>query len=584
MTVLKKNTILSAFAAATLTLVVGCMDEVSPVSYVTADDVTKMTSAQEALLSGIISFTNDYNTWGNTGDDAYYLNDWGYPCQMYFRDVLTADFPTASSSYNYWANDEQSVSLRYSPYYTYNYYYKFIKCCDNLTSVIDPETATSTSLNYLGCALTFRALCYLDMARLFEYQPTGYSTLDAKAESNGVMGLTVPIVTEKTTETEARNNPRAPFYTMYRFILSDLNNAVKYLDGYERPNGTYPDQTVAYGMLARLWLEMATRFEKTPDDLATQISHENDADGYEPLGVTTATECYQKAAEYAKLAQTGYTPMTQAEWTNPSTGFNTATGAWMLFSRISTKEQQGLYYSSFMGTICTEAAWGMPQYGPYREISSSLFKKMPSADWRKLSWIGPKDAGKAPDEKYQVAQWSVTDATTGEITTSEDQFKKYPAYANLKFRTRNNTDQVEGMMCDIPMMRVEEMFFIEAEALAHVEGVAAGVDKLNDFMNAYRYTNGSYSCSASDLDTFTDELISQKRIELWGEGLSFFDYKRLKMPVLRSVNSNYLDAYLHDSKAGYVCPSMNLYILDYAKDQNAALKMNPDCSQWYDLE
>lgn len=584
MTILKNNFIFSAIIVLIMLSASSCMDEVSPVNYVSAEQVSQMTSAQESLLNGIISFTNDYNTWGDTGDEAYYLNDWGYPCQMYFRDVLTADFPTASSSYNYWINSEQGVSLRYTPYYTYNYYYKFIKSCNNLISVIDTTTATTTSLNYLGCALVLRALCYLDMARLFEYQPTGYASLDSKAENNGVIGLTIPLVTEKTTEDEARNNPRLPFYTMYRFILTDLNNAVKYLEGYQRPNGTYPNQSVAYGMLARLWLEIATRFEKTPVDLTTQLSHESDNDGYNSLGITTATECYKKAADYAHLATEGYTPMTQDEWTAPSTGFNTATNAWMLFSRISTKEQQSLYYSSFLGTICTEAKWGMPQYGPYREICSYLFKKMPSADWRKLSWIAPKDAGKTPAEKYQVAQWSTTDATTGEVTTSDEQFKKYPAYANLKFRTRNNIDQVEGMMCDIPMMRVEEMYFIEAEATAHVDGVAAGIAKLNEFMNTYRYTNGSYSCTASSIEDFTEELIIQKRIELWGEGLSLFDYKRLKMPVLRSQSSNYLDAYLHDSKQGYVCPSMNYYILDYAKDQNAALQMNPDCSEWYNLD
>ena len=31
--------------------------------------------------------------------------------------------------------------------------------------------------------------------------------------------------------------------------------------------------------------------------------------------------------------------------------------------------------------------------------------------------------------------------------------------------------------------------------------------------------DGSYSCSASDLETYLDEMLFQKRVEFWGEGV-----------------------------------------------------------------
>ncbi len=102
------------------------------------------------------------------------------------------------------------------------------------------------------------------MTRMFEYKTTGFSSLDAQAEKSKVAGLTVPIVTEKTTAKESKNNPRAPFYTMYRFILNDLKLAESEMKGFERANKTQPDESVVYGLEARLWLEMATRFEKNP--------------------------------------------------------------------------------------------------------------------------------------------------------------------------------------------------------------------------------------------------------------------------------------------------------------------------------
>lgn len=561
--------ILPVMAAMTMTLS-GCMDEVDSFAYVSKEQVESLPSSQEAMLNGLAAFFVDNNTWGSS---TYYLNDFGYPAQMYFRNTLTDDFPISEgASFNYWMQVEQSTEMRWCAYYTYNYYYAFARNCNNLISVIDPSTASDESLNYLGCALAYRALCYFDLARLFEYKTTGYSTFDNVATSSGIMGLTVPIATEDMTTDELRNNPRVPFYTMYRFILSDLNKAETYLDGYKRTNGNFPNQAVVYGMKARFWLELGSRFEQSADDLATQISHESDNDGYDALGITTATECYQKALEYAQKAQSGFTPMTKAEWMNSTTGFNTATDAWMLYASVSTEEQEGDYYSSFIGTICTEAEWGMPQYGQsYRCISSYLYNRMDDNDWRKLSWISPDDAGKAPAEKYQTA-------------ADEATFKNFPAYANLKFRTRSVGKMTEGMLCDMPVMRVEEMYFIEAEATAHVNGYAAGYAKLKSFLDTYRYENGNYSSNVSDITSFENELMIQKRAEFWGEGITMFDMKRLNIAVKRSRSTNYSDAYQMDSKDNYVCPTMNYYILDYAKDQNAAIILNPDCSGWYSME
>ena len=65
---------------------------------------------------------------------------------------------------------------------------------------------------------------------------------------------------------------------------------------------------------------------------------------------------------------------------------------------------------------------------------------------------------------------------------------------NIKFRPAkgNITDTQEGQFISLPLMRMEEMVFIDIEATAHLDGVAAGVTALKDFMNTYRYTDNSY--------------------------------------------------------------------------------------------
>jgi hypothetical protein len=82
-------------------------------------------------------------------------------------------------------------------------------------------------------------------------------------------------------------------------------------------------------------------------------------------------------------------------------------------------------------------------------------------------------------------------------------------------------------------MRVEELYFLEMEAVAQYDlGKAKGL--LNEFMK-YRITDGSYDCSAkaTDVDWFITEMLIQKRIEFWAEGVLFFDYKRLDKGITR---------------------------------------------------
>ena len=138
-------------------------------------------------------------------------------------------------------------------------------------------------------------------------------------------------------------------------------------------------------------------------------------------------------------------------------------------------------------------------------------------------------------------------------------------------------DYKVGAAMDYPLMRVEEMYFIEAEALAASQGVAAGVSALESFMKTYRYD--SYKCSATTLADFRKELMLQKRIEFWGEGIIFWDYKRLELKVTRGYkDTNCPVGYRMNSIEGYCAPWFNIYFNKYETDQNKAIILNPDPS------
>jgi len=556
-------------------LFTSCVEEVTPTDVISADQVKKMSSVQESMLWGLSSYMVTFNSWN--GSD--YLNDWGYPCQMYFRELCGADFPVAKSTYDYWTYYENASYTSSYPYYTWNYYYRLVKNANNLITAIDPSTTDANSRHYLGSALAFRALAYLDLAREFEFKPTGYAALDEKAETAGIWGLTVPIVTEKTGSQDILQNPRADFCTMYRFIMNDLNLAATLLNGYEYSDKSLPGIHAVYGLLARTYMEIGSRYEETSTQLAGTADKMavNNAlsDGYGDITELTAEDCYKQAYQYADLAMAGYSAVTKDQWLSKTDGFNTSNQAWIWRMRIGGKEQLPIYYCSFLGQTATEPASGLARYGgAYRCISSELFDKINSYDWRRTSWLAPSDTGKKSPLIVNKYQSLLPDSVLADV----------PAYANFKFRpgSGNTDDYNVWLVSDLPVMRMEEMMFIKAEAKARTEGYQSGMTELKKFI-ANRFTNSSkYEPTVTDLASFIDELMVQERIEFWGEGVCFFDYKRLNLKVDRTLSTNVEESFMIKSKAGYCCPWMNFFIMQYETNRNPQCLANPDVSGYYD--
>ena len=180
-----------------------CLEEELPKDYATGSQVQGSETAQQGLLTGLSAYMVKSGVYG---DGSAYDN--GYPSQMIIRDVMTEDFPVYNADYDYFSYIENGKGLR-SPFnYTYFYYYGLVNNANSIISSLDVEGASESAKASAGVAYAYRALAYLDMARMFEFKKTGFSDFDAKAAK--IMGLTVPIVTEKTTGEEGKNNPRVP--------------------------------------------------------------------------------------------------------------------------------------------------------------------------------------------------------------------------------------------------------------------------------------------------------------------------------------------------------------------------------------
>lgn len=555
-------------AAVALSLIIGlgtnsCIEETFPESSTaTAEQIAESPAAKTAMRNAVVGYINAYDSYGSG-----FAFDFGYSAWGLLRDVMCEDFYVSDTQYDYFTPFETCVSLdNVISDALYYYYYKFLNNPNNLIRSIDLNKADLTTKQCVGVAHVYRALIFLDMARFFEFKKTGIAKLDNEAAANKVYGLTVPIVTEKTTEAEAANNPRAPYQTMYKYILDELETADKLLSGYTRPSKDLPNTAVVAGLKARTWLELGTHFEKYPADLAAFTAVRPD--------ITSAKACYAKAAQFAREAITssGAKPLTESEWfggRNYFTAFNSIqTSAWM-WGSIMKEANVYSAYANFTGTVSVDQDFGgvaSITNRSMRTISKALFDQIPDADWRKATWLDPADAGKVPGTKYHTL-------------LNDSVFQKLPAYVGLKFKPNagNTGDFKVGAAADYPLMRVEEMYFIEAEALAAGQGVAAGVSALESFMKTYRYD--SYKCKATSLADFRKELMLQKRIEFWGEGIVYWDYKRLELKVTRGYPGTNCPVGLRlNSLEGYCAPWFNIFFSKFESLQNKAVVLNPNPS------
>lgn len=512
----------------------GCIDETFPTDVATDEQLTSSSKATEALLWAMPAFLNKYDVLGQGGSAGY---DWGYGSIMHIRDVMTEDMPVVSSNYDHYSAWEGNyyIGPRYmSTQYIWNYFWKYVQTSNNIIMALNPETADATQLGYLGVGYAFRAHSYLDMAQMFEFLEND-GTDAVNASGNNVLNLTVPIVKEDVTEEAARNNPRATRQEMFDFILSDLDNAEQYIVNLDRTVKTLPDLSVVYGLKARLYMWVAD---------------------------------YPKAQEYARKAidTSGATPMTRDQWLSTTNGFNDiSVSSWLWGSQMQAEDDVVksalLNWTSWSSN---EAVFGYASAGPINMINVALYNKIADTDFRKLAWKAP--AGSALE---------------GQNTYCGSMGASLPDYASLKFRPAQGNGDVSttGAASAYPLMRVEEMYLIEAEAAAH-QNATQGKDLLNSFMQTYR--DAKYNCTASSTDAVVNEVVLQKRIELWGEGLTFFDVKRLNMSVTRGYSGTNFSEERRLNTNGR--PAwMNICIVQTEENNNSALigYENPDPSDVY---
>ncbi len=288
----------------------------------------------------------------------------------------------------------------------------------------------------------------------------------------------VPLYTEPTTK-DTQGKARETVANVYQQIDKDITKAEELLSASTRTRDSKSHLGLAevYGIHARI---------------AQVEENWNDALTYSKLAISEA-------------ANEGIGVATVSQFS----GLNTVASSNVMWGMKIISDQATMYASFF-----THMDKDMGKYGANapQQIAIGLYDMMGNNDDRR-------------------AWWNPNDANNGSNGYQQEKFKFV------------NYQTWEG---DYIFMRVEEMYLIKAEAECMLKDDAAAQQTLVSLITT---RDPDYTCTKTgyDLGTLTsdvtgslrEEIINQRRIELWGEFGRVYDIRRLHQGFVRSADDGH---------------------------------------------
>ena len=280
----------------------------------------------------------------------------------------------------------------------------------------------------------------------------------------------VPVYTEPTAA-GSEGKPRGTVQETYDQINSDINRAIELLEGKSQGHISNVDYYVANGFKARIAL----------------VQHD-----YATAAAAAAKALKKNGLKLASISELGG---------NNDTGVSDV----MWGCEITTDQTSG--FAGFFSHMDADAT-GMYASTAQKCISSGLYNLIPDTDTRKAAWF-----------REPLAK----DGTGSMVS-----------YCQLKFKMADYTTWTG----DYLLMRAEEMVLIKAEAECHqgqYSEARATISQLGDLRDtnfaerlASRTDANTYNTNTNaPLKTLMDEILFQRRVELWGEAGRIFDLQRL---------------------------------------------------------
>jgi len=365
------------------------------------------------------------------------------------------------------------------PYVWWNMYYTWIANCNYIiANAVDAIGAEKDRNSLIGQAYALRAYCYFYLAQFYQRTYIGHE------DDPGV-----PVYTEPTTN-QTEGAPRATLAATYLRINKDLEEAIKLLgDATAQRHISHIDYYVANGIKARVAL-VQRDWEAAETAAANALKKPG-------MQLMSATELLS-----------GLSSKDNAEW------------MW----GVEVVADQATTWFSFFGHM--DASAGYHATTAQKCVSSWLYQMINVNDVRK-SWFNGLFAIELDEAGNEILP----------LPNEVD-------YCQQKFR--DNSTSLDG---DILYMRAAEMYLILAEAKCQQNDFSGARQTLLDLIS-YKFPDYDTilssradskdltlkSTESTNVNTLMDEIILQRRIELWGEGFRILDIMRLKTGFIRSYS------------------------------------------------
>ena len=418
--------------------------------------------------------------------------------------------------YNY---DQRSryTSKIWRCYFTWKYFYEIISNVNYIISAAETATGDKNEIKcIIAQAHAARAFSYFMLAQSFQQTLVGHENLPG-----------VPIYTEPT-DASSSGKGRGTVADVYAQVDQDLETAIALFEesGIKRKHISNLDLYSTSLLQARVAL-VENDWAKAERAASKAISTPN------------ATLLSMDEARVTK----GTFDDVTTEWTTGKTPFNSVASSSVLWGAEIISDQSTVFASFFSNMdACTNVYYAAE--AP-KCISNWLYAQIPDTDIRKGWW-------------------------NGNIGVSASEWKYGPNinYNQFKFQW---VDQ-QSYKGDYIFMRLEEAYLILAEAYCRQGNDAEAKWALGELMkrrdnnwadvlNQLRGSRQTFG-TVGTVQTLLDEILLQRRIELWGETGRIFDILRLAKGWTRywningeeSNHTNYLSKYSEylDFPADYI--------------------------------
>ncbi len=272
---------------------------------------------------------------------------------------------------------------------------------------------------------------------------------------------------------------KQPAADIYALIISDLNHSISLLDGFQRQYKHQINKSVAQGLLAYTYAAMGQydQVKTLADDII--------------------------ATGGFSLTTTG-----QLAFPGAGSGFNDVnTPSWMWGYDLTT--DLGYNLVSWWGQMCV-FTYSYQWAGDRKSMDNALFNQMPDNDVRRTQFGSYDGSTLLPYNKF--------------------------------FHPGRAVGGQQVVETDYLYMRIEEFYLLSAEAAAKTGNEAAAKTRLVEMLSSRLGGEPNATAYVNPLSgaALRDAIYLQTRLELWGEGKSYFAMKRNQATVTRGTNHVFL--------------------------------------------